>query len=155
MSTPNSPDGQAWLEELSSEACLSLLRQDSVGRIAFIGLYGFPVILPVNYRLIESGDGTWLALRTRPGNVIDRAPMQVALEIDGIDPVSRQGWSVLVRGNLHRTHAPHARGRQDLDSEPWLATERDSWLFIESALISGRRLHSRPATWPLQPRAYL
>jgi hypothetical protein len=148
-------DPQRWLEELSSEECSSFLQATSVGRLAFMGLYGFPVIFPVNYRFVESGDSPWLALRTRPGNVIDRAPTQVAFEIDGIDMVSRQGWSVLVRGNLHHAPAPAAEGRRDFDSEPWLAAERDSWLFIEPALISGRRLHPLPVEWAFHPRGYL
>ena len=40
----------------------------------------YPLIFPVNYRLVELPDGqtpghTWIAIRTRPGNTIDRAPV--------------------------------------------------------------------------------
>ena len=59
-----------------------------------------PIVLPVNYRLVESLGPTWLTIRTRPGNVIDRGGLTVALEIDDIDPASHEGWSVLVRGTL-------------------------------------------------------
>jgi nitroimidazol reductase NimA-like FMN-containing flavoprotein (pyridoxamine 5'-phosphate oxidase superfamily) len=42
----------AWLEELSDEECLELLRSRAVGRIGF-NVDGFPFVLQVNYRLVE------------------------------------------------------------------------------------------------------
>jgi hypothetical protein len=45
----------------------------------------FPVVLPVNYQLVETQGLTWVALRTRPGNTIDRAPTNAAFEIDSVD----------------------------------------------------------------------
>jgi uncharacterized protein len=146
-------EAQGWLEELSVETCLPLLRSTNVGRIGFV-VDDFPVILPVNFRFIESGPAPWLALRTRPGNVIDKAPMQVAFEIDGIDTASRQGWSVLVRGKLRHSPAP-AEDRSFFDSEPWLEADRDSWLLIEPAVITGRRLHPHTVEWAFHLRAYL
>ena len=93
--------GDAWLEELPLDECLAQLRQWSVGRIAVV-VNEFPVILPINYRLVEADGIAWIAVRTRPGNVIDRAPMHAAFEIDGLDSYHQGGWSVLVRGTLHR-----------------------------------------------------
>ena len=87
------------LEELARDECLRLLGSQSVGRIAVV-VDEFPVVVPVNYRLAEMGDRTWIVVRTRPGNVLDRTSMHAAFEIDGIDPVHRQGWSVLTRGSL-------------------------------------------------------
>jgi nitroimidazol reductase NimA-like FMN-containing flavoprotein (pyridoxamine 5'-phosphate oxidase superfamily) len=144
----------AWLEELSNEECLTLLRDTDLGRIAFT-VDEFPVVLPVNYRFADgAGSEWWLALRTRPGNVIDQAPMQVAFEIDGVDPISRRGWSVLVRGKLH--HVDPAPGtRAIVDSEPWLDGDRDSWLLIQPVLVTGRRLHPTPVAWAFHSRAYL
>lgn len=145
---------EAWLEELSSEACLSLLQGATVGRIAVVA-EEFPVILPVNYRFIDSDGRPLLVLRTRPGDVIDQAPMSVAFEIDDIDPVRHEGWSVLVRGNLRHIRPPAAEERRVLDSEPWLTTERDAWLCLEPIVISGRRLHAPPVGWAFQIAAYL
>ena len=71
----------AWLDAISEDACLSLLRAASVGRIALLAMDG-PIILPVNYRLVEPASGPLVAIRTRPGNVIDQAPENVAFEID-------------------------------------------------------------------------
>ena len=145
---------EAWLETLSSEECLRLLRENAVGRIAFL-VDGLPAVLPVNYRLVESHGitpGRWVALRTRPGNVIDRASRAVAFEIDGIDAQHRQGWSVVVRGELH--HINSAVAGERFDSEPWLAAERDAWLMIEPLEISGRRLHPDDPEWAFHARAY-
>lgn len=146
-------EAHAWLEELSTEECLTLLRGTDLGRIAFTE-DEFPVVLPVNYRFADGfGSEWWLALRTRPGNVIDRAPMDVAFEIDGVDVVAHSGWSVLVRGKLH--HVDPTPGTSSLvDSEPWL-DDRDSWLLIEPISVSGRRVHPAPLKWAFQLRAYL
>ncbi|MEX2269569.1 MAG: pyridoxamine 5'-phosphate oxidase family protein [Acidimicrobiia bacterium] len=145
---------QSWLEELSTEKCLHLLRQSSVGRIAVV-VNHFPIILPINYRLAESSGRTWIALRTRPGNVIDQAAMNVAFEVDGLDPAHREGWSVLVRGTLHRVDADAADFSERFDPEPWMLTERDAWLVIEPFAITGRRLHAAEREWAFHVAAYL
>jgi nitroimidazol reductase NimA-like FMN-containing flavoprotein (pyridoxamine 5'-phosphate oxidase superfamily) len=107
------------LESLPRAACLRLLQSEAVGRIAFM-LDDGPIILPVNYRLVETASGPLLALRTRPGNVIDQAPTTVAFEIDAIDAASERGWSVLVRGELlHAEHTSRAfQDRYDPAHEP-------------------------------------
>ena len=147
----------AWLEQLTYDECVERLRARSVGRIAVIVDNG-PVVVPVNYRLVEAhGDtpGTWVALRTRPGNVIDRALDRVAFEIDTIDTVHQEGWSVLVRGTLHQVDPDAADIRDDFDPQPWLEDQRDAWLLIEPFAISGRRLHAAETEWGFHPRAYL
>src|SRR6185436_13427442 len=88
------------LEELSYEQCLGRLRDHSVGRVAVV-VDDAPIVLPINYRLVETVGLTLLAIRTRPGNVIERGGLQVAFEIDEFDPIRKEGWSVLVRGTLH------------------------------------------------------
>jgi hypothetical protein len=143
----------ALLEPLTSEECLAFLAADYVGRIAF-GAEDGPVILPVHYRLVMPASGPLIAIRTRPGNTIDRAPTGVAFEIDGVDPVHRRGWSVLVRGELLHT-APEAElYRSDFDPEPWL-DGRDSWLLIDPWAISGRRLREEEPLWVYRAGEYL
>jgi len=148
------PEAEAWLEELAYDECLRLLRQGLVGRIAVV-VDEFPVVLPVNYRLVETSGRTWVAIRTRPGNVLDQASMHVAFEIDSADPVHRQGSSVLVRGTLHHADPEAAGFRARFDPEPWMAAERDAWLVIEPFSITGRRLHAAEREWPFRPDAYL
>ena len=144
----------AWLEELPYATCLRLLRANTVGRIAVV-IDEFPVVLPVNYRMVETAGTSWLALRTRPGNIIERAPMQVGFEIDDIDAAHRQGWSVLVRGTLHHVDADAADFQERFDPEPWLLAERDSWLVIEPFAITGRELHPAETEWAFHDGAYL
>ncbi|MGO9875827.1 MAG: pyridoxamine 5'-phosphate oxidase family protein [Acidimicrobiia bacterium] len=144
----------AQLETLSLDDCLALLRGHSVGRVAVID-NEFPVVLPVNYRLVETSGPTWVAVRTRPDNVIDRASMPVAFEIDRIDSAEREGWSVLVRGTLHHVDPNAAGFAERFDPQPWLDSERDAWLIIEPFSITGRRLRSPQPQWAFHLRGYL
>jgi nitroimidazol reductase NimA-like FMN-containing flavoprotein (pyridoxamine 5'-phosphate oxidase superfamily) len=144
---------EPWLEELSYDQCLQLLRAGTAGRIGIV-VNDAPIVLPVNYRVVETLDLTFLALRTRPGNVIDRAGIVVAFEIDDIDPTHHEGWSVLVRGTLQHVNPDAADFRARFDSHPWLREDRDAWLVIEPFAITGRRLHPAPEEWGFNLRAY-
>jgi hypothetical protein len=144
----------ATLDVLDYDECLALLREHHVGRLAFV-VDDAPVILPVNYRLVEQSGRTWIALRTRPGNVIDRAPVMVAFEIDAIDPDRRAGWSVLARGTLHHVYPEVADFRERFDPQPWVTDERDAWIIVEPFSISGRRLQPGEQAWAFDARAYL
>ena len=143
-----------WLETLDLETCLEYLRMEQVGRIAII-VDGSPIVLPITYRLLETSGLTWIALRTRPGNVIDQASMNAAFEIDGIDPARRGGWSVLVRGALQHVDPEAASFRERFDPEPWMTTDRGLWLIIEPYAITGRELHPSEQDWAFHPTAYL
>jgi nitroimidazol reductase NimA-like FMN-containing flavoprotein (pyridoxamine 5'-phosphate oxidase superfamily) len=145
---------EAWLDELALDECLSLLRASQVGRIAFM-VGECPVVFPVNYRLVETSGRTWVALRTRPGNVIDRAPMQVAFQLDGVDPFRHQGWSVLVRGTLHHVDSDAAGFRERFDPQPWIIAARDAWLIVDPFAITGRRLHAAEPEWDFHSEGYL
>jgi nitroimidazol reductase NimA-like FMN-containing flavoprotein (pyridoxamine 5'-phosphate oxidase superfamily) len=145
---------ESWLEELPYDQCLQMLRAGTVGRIGVI-VNDAPIVLPINYRVVETLDLTFVAIRTRPGNVVERAGLMVALEIDGIDPVHHQGWSVLVRGTLHHLNAATPDLRDRFDSHPWLTADRDAWLVIEPFAITGRRLHAAEEEWHFNARAYM
>ena len=62
---------EAWLEKLTDDECLRRLRERRVGRIATVIEDG-PIIVPVNYRLVEACGVTFIALRTRPGGACTR-----------------------------------------------------------------------------------
>ncbi len=141
------------LISLDLDACLEHLRHEQVGRIAVIH-DEYPLVVPVNYRFVEAAHRNWVALRTRAGNVIDRASSRVAFEIDGIDATHRRGWSVLVRGTLLPVDEDAADFKEQFDTETWLSTDRDTWLVIEPFSITGRAL--QPGTpWPFSADAYL
>ena len=143
------------LEVIHLEECLRLLRANAVGRIAVLD-DGYPLILPVNYRVAESDRPMLVAIRTRVGNVIDRSGPPVAFEVDGIDTQHRSGWSVVVRGKLyHVVDMPQHSSRDAVDPQPWLHDDRDSWLLIDPEVITGRRLLAVDAEWAFHIRAYL
>ena len=143
------------LEIIPRETCLDLLRENTVGRIAVIE-GDYPVVLPVNYRLAPAEQQTFIAIRTRPGNVVDRSGPPVAFEIDGIDAYHRTGWSVLIRGKLHHMIDMQRRSWPGLlDPQPWVQEDRDAWLFIEPESITGRRLRTVDTEWAFHIRAYL
>ena len=144
----------AQLEDLALDECLALLRDHSVGRIAVIE-NEFPIVLPVNYKLAETSGPVWVAIRTRPGNVIDRASMPCAFEIDGFSVSEEEGWSVLVRGTLHHVDADSAGFRERFDPQPWPDNERDAWLIVEPFSITGRLLRSPQPGWAFHLRGYL
>jgi len=140
---------------LSVAECNELLDKTRVGRIAFV-VEGTPVVLPVNYRWLESETGRWIVLRTRPGNSIDDAPEQVAFEIDGIDTHRHVGWSVLVGGVLH--HLDHNEVELMMtrfDPKPWVRDDRTAWLAIKPRRVTGRRLESPDLEWAFSSGAYL
>jgi Pyridoxamine 5'-phosphate oxidase len=145
---------ESGLEELPLDECMGLLRDRSVGRIAFT-VHDFPVLFPVNYRLVETSAAPWIALRTRPGNVIDQAPLAAAFEIDAVDQPRHLGWSVLVRGTLEHVDPDAAGFRERFDPEPWLVDDRESWLAIAPFFITGRRLGPADAIWAFEESAYL
>jgi nitroimidazol reductase NimA-like FMN-containing flavoprotein (pyridoxamine 5'-phosphate oxidase superfamily) len=123
-----------------------------VGRVAVMS-DEFPVVLPVNYRLVETDRLPWVALRSRPGNVVDQAGSAVAFEVDQFDEVKRRGWSVLVQGMLHHVNRRGFRTR--FDSHPWLEEGRDAWLVIEPVGVTGRVLHGAEPAWSFHPDSYL
>ncbi|MEO8694716.1 MAG: pyridoxamine 5'-phosphate oxidase family protein [Acidimicrobiales bacterium] len=142
------------MDHLSPETCSDLLRMHSIGRISVI-VDGFPVVLPVNYRFVESPTGPVILLRTRPGNVIDKAGVNAAFEIDSIDPSHSTGWSVLVRGQLaHVDDVTVERIKEQFDPLPWLEG-RDSWLIVTPQQITGRRLLAVDVEWAFHIRGYL
>ncbi len=155
MRTVVTPLAENQMEELSDDECRLLLSLSAVGRVAFI-VDGLPVVRPVNYRFLSDDSGLWILLRTRPGHAIDRAPKEVAFEIDGIDHDHQKGWSVLVGGILHHLdHNEVELVRWRFDPKPWPKQGRTSWLAIKPRTITGRRLKAADPEWALPPEAYL
>jgi len=141
------------LEELTRPDCLRLLGQRGIGRVAVV-VDDYPVVVPVNYRVVEIDEGVAVVVRTQPGSVIDQAP-RVGFQVDGVDPVHRLGWSVLVRGTLdHLDDADVALLGEEIDPLPWVA-EQSSWLVVRPTVITGRRLQPPAVEWAFSIRAYV
>jgi nitroimidazol reductase NimA-like FMN-containing flavoprotein (pyridoxamine 5'-phosphate oxidase superfamily) len=124
--------------ELSRAECRELLSTHGVGRVAVSTELG-PAIVPVNYSVVDDT----IVFRTARGATPALAcGSLVAFEIDRVDDVFSQGWSVLARG--------YAREVTDSDEErrlaeraysaPWAGGRRDMWVRVEPYALTGRRI---------------
>jgi uncharacterized protein len=117
-----------------------LLAEPEVGRVAFAGSDGFPVVLPVNYVV----DGDLIALRTESGAKADHLPLhRVAFEVDGFERWAESGWSVLVQGYGQDVTDAIGERFKDLRRRglaSWAPGQKDRWLTIDIHRISGRRI---------------
>jgi nitroimidazol reductase NimA-like FMN-containing flavoprotein (pyridoxamine 5'-phosphate oxidase superfamily) len=132
------------LVELDEGECLRLLAPGGVGRLGFTGRFGLTV-LPVNYRLLDGA----VIFRTMAGGTTEQdlrtgvqgACYEVAFEVDHIEETARIGWSVLVRGSLHHITADDERAAAAATGvEPWAGGDRQQYLRIAPARITGRRI---------------
>lgn len=124
------------------EECLKLLDSASLGRIA-VTIGAVPAIFPVNYQLLDgqilfrTGEGTKLH------NASDSAV--VAFEVDEVDEVTHEGWSVLAVGV-----AREVRDRMLASSvlerlpHPWAPGRRNHLIAIVPEFVSGRRIVQVP-----------
>jgi nitroimidazol reductase NimA-like FMN-containing flavoprotein (pyridoxamine 5'-phosphate oxidase superfamily) len=126
---------------LSSAECHQLIAAGGIGRIAFCATSG-PVVLPVNFAVVAGS----IVIRAREGSVIDgHADGPVAFEVDRVDEVLSQGWSVLVRGLAHRVAHPAELRHVQRDASiwPWPGGEHDVYVRIVPDKITGRRIERR------------
>jgi uncharacterized protein len=126
------------LQALTPGECELLLAQTTVGRVG-ISVGALPVVLPVNYAMLD-GD---VVIRTGAGTKLDAAltGAVVAFEVDHIDPVYHEGWSVLLQGRATEIVDPDdvERARR-LPLNPWAPGTRDRYVRIPVEVISGRRI---------------
>jgi nitroimidazol reductase NimA-like FMN-containing flavoprotein (pyridoxamine 5'-phosphate oxidase superfamily) len=136
------------MERLDETECLRLVAGSVIGRIAYVGQYDM-TILPVNYRLV---DGTIL-FRTAQDSLtgedlrtgIAHADYKVAFEVDRLDEIAREGWSVLIWGPAHHLDSEAEQATAlaaGVDS--WPAGEKDHFIRITPARITGRRIRQAP-----------
>ena len=128
------------LVELDRRECEELLAAANVGRLAVV-VDGRPHIIPVNYA--TPGDGV-IVFRTARGTVLTEASLEdVAFEVDQLDPATRSGWSVEVRGYGREigdaVDAESVRLRR-LPLVAWAPGEREEWFEIRPAAVTGRRI---------------
>jgi nitroimidazol reductase NimA-like FMN-containing flavoprotein (pyridoxamine 5'-phosphate oxidase superfamily) len=126
------------LVKLNRDDCLRRLGRAGVGRVA-VSVGALPAIFPVNYAMLDSD----IVFRTGPGSKLDAALVGsvVAFEIDHFDAMSHTGWSVLVVGKARPIADPVTLARAaSLSLTPWADGERDTFVRIETTVISGRQL---------------
>ena len=130
------------LQVLTLEECLTRLRAERVGRVAFVH-DGDPVILPVNHAV----DGVDVVFRSTWGSKLEQARHggSVAFEVDGFDPQRRTGWSVLVSGVAEAVYDAEESARLDaLSLESWVGTgDATFWVRIRAEQVTGRAIDQR------------
>src|SRR6476620_3540458 len=123
----------AVMEELDAEECLRLISPGGVGRVGFTTPAG-PTVLPVNYTM----DGRAVLFRTAFGGPMDDdlstgirgVELKIAFEVDHIDTVAREGWSVLVQGAAHRVTEEELAALSSSAAEPWAGGERRLYIRV-------------------------
>ena len=136
------------LQILDEAECRRLIEPGGIGRLVFAGRYDLTV-LPVNYKMHDGA----ILFRTAQDSAMDEdlrtgishAEFRVAFEVDEFDQQAREGWSVLVQGPAH--HVDSAEERADALAagvEPWPGGEREHFIRITPARITGRRIRRAP-----------
>jgi nitroimidazol reductase NimA-like FMN-containing flavoprotein (pyridoxamine 5'-phosphate oxidase superfamily) len=139
----------AKLEILDEAECVRLISPGGIGRLVFAGRFDLTV-LPVNYVL---HDGAILFRTVEAGSTdddlrtgIEHAEYRVAFEVDEIDIESHEGWSVLVQGPAHHLDDPGEQADAIAAGvESWAGGEREHFIEITPARITGRRIRHQPA----------
>jgi nitroimidazol reductase NimA-like FMN-containing flavoprotein (pyridoxamine 5'-phosphate oxidase superfamily) len=124
---------------LSREECLRLLASHRFGRLAVA--MDSPVIRPLNYVFDESSQS--VAFRTADGSKFHAMLINgnAAFEIDGIEPGSRTGWSVIIAGMTEEvTNPSELRRLERLGLETWTPGRKAHWMRIRAWTVSGRRI---------------
>lgn len=122
---------------LTKEQCWKYLRAQRLGRLAIV-MGGRPQIFPVNYAVGEKS----IVFRTAPGTKLAHGPGSVAcFEIDGYDEHAREGWSVVMVGNLEEiTEAEDARSQmlRQLPVDPLAPGAKLHWVALHAEEVTGR-----------------
>jgi len=134
---PDEPTSE--LLELPREECLRLLAANRFGRLAVA--MDSPVIRPVNYVFDEPSQA--VAFRTADGSKFHAMLVNgnAAFEIDGIDPDTRTGWSVIIVGMTEEVTNPSDLRRLNRNGlETWTPGHKSHWMRIRAWTVSGRRI---------------
>lgn len=128
------------LGTLSPDECRALLvtHRPRLGRLAFVA-DGWPLVLPVNFAV----DGDAVYFRSAAGSKVAAAARceRVAFQVDHVDEVWEEGWSLLAFGRLRVVEDPAelARARR-LPLRPWAGGDTPHFLRLDVVSLSGRRI---------------
>jgi transcriptional regulator with XRE-family HTH domain len=134
----HSPGKRPILRVLTAPECRQFLDQGGVGRFVFTEARG-PVAAPVNFRM--AGDD--VVFRTAEGGPLAAGAEQpqVSFEVDHLDDVLGEGWSVVVSGHAHPVTEPaELREVTALGVAPWAGGPRETYIRIVPTMITGRRI---------------
>lgn len=128
------------LARLTADECRALLvtHRPRLGRLAFVA-DEWPLVLPVNFAL----DGDVVYFRSAPGSKVAAAARgdRVAFQVDHVDEVWEEGWSLLAFGRLRVVDDPAELARvRRLPLRPWASGDKPYYLRLEILSLSGRRI---------------
>ncbi len=125
--------------ELTVKECLELLNGGVVGRVALSTPVG-PRIVPLNYAMHNEA----IVFRTSPYSELGTygRNAELAFEIDQLDYVKHQGWSVVAVGRAALVEDPDELEeiREGWDPTPWVSGQRHLYLKLRWRDLTGRRL---------------
>jgi transcriptional regulator with XRE-family HTH domain len=131
----------AALEALTVEQCRAHLAPGGIGRFLFVADRG-PIAVPVNYAML----GADVVFRTDDRTAAAGAVSQrrVSFEVDQIDDVLSEGWSVLVSGAAaFLTRPDEIQAAAELAIEPWPAGDRETYVRLVPGEITGPQIRIR------------
>ena len=133
-------DAHSAMVELSEDECRQLLatHRPRLGRLAFVDA-GWPLVLPMNY----VADRGVIYFRTAPGSKLLAAlkMQQVTFQVDHVDELWEEGWSVLAFGRLRVvTDEDELDDIRQRPLRPWARGDRPHYLRLDISRLSGRRL---------------
>jgi nitroimidazol reductase NimA-like FMN-containing flavoprotein (pyridoxamine 5'-phosphate oxidase superfamily) len=128
------------LATLTTDECRALLvtHRPRLGRLAFVA-GEWPLVLPVNFAL----DGDVVYFRSAAGSKLDAAVRcdKVVFQIDHVDEVWEEGWSLLAFGHLRVVEDPDELARvRRLPLRPWAGGDKPHFLRLDILSLSGRRI---------------
>ncbi len=130
--------------ELSVAECQDHLERGGVGRLAFITPKGLRIV-PLNF---ASNPGV-IVFRTVADSELGTygEGAEAVFEIDEIDHVAEQGWSVVAFGRLERPSDVDDvwDGRGWRNPTPWSGGHRNFHMQLRWNVLTGRRLVGRTA----------
>ncbi|MBK3624387.1 DUF1918 domain-containing protein [Streptomyces asoensis] len=127
------------LRDIGPGECRALLGTHGVGRVAVAAPDGHPAVVPVNYEVVDGAICFRTAPRSTPAAAVGS---EVAFEVDHMDEVLGQGWSVLAVGPASVVTAADAVRRLTgrAHTTPWAGGEREMWVSIRPTRLTGRRI---------------
>ena len=147
--------GGVVFEVLDDSHCRALLDRAGVGRVGISAIHALPVVLPVNYAVLENS----IIFRSTPGTKVSAGLMNavVAFEVDEYESNGDVGWSVLVQGMATQITDPEEIAVAKGLPLRFISAggDADRFVRIEMATITGRRVRPsihRPRVAASPPR---
>ena len=130
------------METMDEAECRDYLGSGGIGRCLFWEGRG-PVALPVNFRLVR-GDVLFSAGADTVLSVL-ATESRVSFEVDNLDEIVGEGWSVVVTGQAHLITTPgEIDAVRSLGVAPYPDGGLETFVRIVPAEIAGRRIRIGP-----------